>query len=68
MEVDWAITLAIEEAITAGVYRRAARLNVETRRTWEALARPHSRAAKRLLDSAITRLDAASVEPCSRDC
>lgn len=54
--VDWAVKAAIEEACTAGVYRRAERLNVKTSKTWAALAGPHSRRAKAHLDDAMLRL------------
>lgn len=65
-EVDWAVGLAIEEAVKAGVFWRAARLNPLTRDVWEALAAPHSQKVTSLLDDAMTRLDPGGVRPCSR--
>jgi len=62
-DADWAIGLAISEAVTAGVFRRAERLNPRTAKTWGSLAAPHSQAAKRHLDDAIRRLGAGGAGP-----
>lgn len=64
--IDWAIELAISEAVTAGVFRRAERTNPRSADTWASLAAPHSRRVGALLDDAMTRLDAGGVWPCSR--
>lgn len=50
VEVDQRIEEAIEEAVKAGVFRRAARLNSGSATTWNSLAEPHSRRVKALTD------------------
>lgn len=45
MEVDEAVGLAIEEAITAGACWRAAAISPKTAETWEEIAAEHSRRA-----------------------
>lgn len=67
MEVDWAVKVAIEEAVRAGVFRRAERLNKTTRQVWGSLAAPHSQAAKRFLDDAMTRLGAGGARSYSHE-
>lgn len=64
-EVDYRIGLAIEEAVTAGVFRRAERLNPHSAEIWESLAAPHSQAVQRLLTDMLQRPDAGGVGSCA---
>lgn len=66
MEVDAAVSLAIAEAVKAGVFRRAARTNPKSAAVWKPLAEDHSRRAATLLNDAMQRLDADCGGPCSR--
>lgn len=43
------IAEAIMEGVKAGIFRRAARLNRGSAKTWHALAAPHSRKAAKIL-------------------
>lgn len=63
-EVDQAVVEAIEEAICAGVYRRAERLNPKTAKTWASFAELHSERVEALLADAMTRLGAEGAGPC----
>ena len=53
--IDPNIEQAISEAVKAGVFRRAARLNPGSARIWNALAEPHSRRVATILDDIIGR-------------
>lgn len=65
-EADARIVEAIEEGIRAGVYRRAARLNPKTARTWQSFADLHSERVQALLDEMLNGPDADVAGPCSR--
>ena len=51
--VDDLIAKAISEAVTAGVFWKAARLNHRSAPFWEGLARQHSQRGKALLTCAV---------------
>ena len=55
-DVDWAIALAINEAVMAGVYRRAQRLVPKSAATYGRLAAPYTQRAATLLGEACERL------------
>lgn len=63
---DQAIVQAIQEAVQAGVFRRAARHNPASARVWDTLAEPYSQRASNLLDLAIRKLGAEDAEPFAR--
>lgn len=65
-EVDVGIGMAIDEAVLAGVFRRAARLNQRSAATWASLAAPHSQRAATHLADAMSRLGVTSARPSSR--
>lgn len=62
---DWFCEL-IKEAVDAGVYRKAARLNHRFADLYDRMAAPHSQRAAGLLDDAMNRLGAGNAGPCSR--
>lgn len=64
--IDHAIVEAIQEAVSSGIFRRAARLNPKSAEVWDTLAEPHSQRAAILLDSAIIRLGADASGPDAR--
>lgn len=57
-QVDEAIGEAIREGIAAGVFRRAERLNIKSRKLWATIAQEHTDRAATLLDQAMNRLGA----------
>jgi hypothetical protein len=65
-EVDEGVVLAIEAGISAGVFRRAERLNPGSAETWGRLAAPHSQRAATLLAESMKRLGVGSARPSSR--
>lgn len=56
MEIEGGIEEAINEAVRAGVFRKAARLNTTHTGTWERLAAPHSARADQILAGICDRL------------
>jgi hypothetical protein len=58
MEIDAAIGRAIEEAVRAGVFWRAARLNPKARKTWEGFAELHHDEAAAALAIVASRVGA----------
>lgn len=58
-EVDEGIRLAIEQAVTAGVFRRAERLLPHAAETYGRLAAPYSERATHLLAQVVERLGIA---------
>lgn len=64
--IDQGIVEAMRAAVTAGVFRRAARLNPKTAETWNRLAEIYSRMAATMLESAIHRLGADASGPDAR--
>jgi hypothetical protein len=58
MEVRDEIREAIDEAVKAGAYRAAERLNPSSARVWSALAEPHSRRVAALTDNRGRHSDA----------
>lgn len=62
MEVREEIREAIAEAIEAGVYRRAERLNPGTADTWNALAEPHTKRVAALLEQMTGRRSGEAVD------
>lgn len=63
MDVDPAVAEAIIEAVKAGVFWNAARLNPKTRATWEQFAAVHHDRAGTLLAEAVDRLGADGSRP-----
>lgn len=64
--IDQGVVEAIEAAIAAGVFRRAARLSPRTAETWNSFAEPYTNRAATLLDGAIHRLGADASGPDAR--
>ncbi len=64
--VDFGIAEAIEEAVRAGVFRAAARLNPKSAPTWDRLAEPHTDRAATLLDGVMRRLGVEDAGPFAR--
>lgn len=65
-EVDPGIVEAIEEAVKAGVFWRAARWNPKTAKTWQSFADLHHERAATLLDGAMIRLAPGRARPGTR--
>lgn len=63
---DQAIVQAIQEAVQAGVFRRAARHNPASARVWNTLAEPYSQRAATLLAVAMFRVGADASGPDAR--
>lgn len=66
MQVDLVLAAAINEAVKAGVFRRAARLNPKTAKTWQSFAELHSERVEALLGEFLDRSGAGGAGPCSR--
>lgn len=66
MEVDPAIAAAIDEAVKAGVFRRAAKLNPMQADIWNALGADHTSKAATLLYEAVRRIGASDARPGSQ--
>jgi alkylhydroperoxidase family enzyme len=65
VEIDDAITLAIDEAVKAGVFWRAARFNPKSRTAWAGFAELHHDNATAYLDEVVDRLSACGAGPCT---
>lgn len=64
--IDPAIALAIAEAVTAGVFWRAADTNTKTAAIWNRMGADHHRRVSALLAVAMTRLGAQGAGSVSR--